>query len=378
MNNSLSTGPQISVTGLLSGAWRVLVWGLFFCILYLLRSFFLLIFLTFVFSYIQARAVDRLEIRIRCRAIRVVLVALMFLAALVAVGAYIVPSVGEQAKLFAGNYTAYLRAMDENLFRLADRYPAARNLIPIDWAVLENRGSREWSSESSLSLQIFQQLFGLGERAAGNENFKSFVEGLRNIGGRLIAAASAFLLSLLFSFLIVLDLPRLIESVKDLRNTKLKAISAEVAGSIFNFGSVLGRALEAQFFIALLNTVLTALGLAILGLESKIAFLSMIVFLCSFIPIAGVFISSLPICLVALQSGGLGLMFLAVLIITMVHLVEAYILNPRIYGLHLHMNPVLVLIVLTLAGKLFGTWGLILALPACRYFFGQTIRETGS
>ena len=33
---------------------RILVWGSLFGVLYLLRSFFLLIFLVFIFSYIQA------------------------------------------------------------------------------------------------------------------------------------------------------------------------------------------------------------------------------------------------------------------------------------------------------------------------------------
>ncbi|MBK9129682.1 MAG: hypothetical protein IPM13_18135, partial [Phycisphaerales bacterium] len=37
---------------------RFLVWTLLFGILYILRPFFLLIFLTFVFAYIQAHGVD--------------------------------------------------------------------------------------------------------------------------------------------------------------------------------------------------------------------------------------------------------------------------------------------------------------------------------
>jgi len=350
------------------------VWLLLFLILYLLRSFFLLIFLTFVFSYIQARAVERLKPQIPWRPVRVILVAIVFLAALTGVVAFLIPPVSEQTRIFAKNYSTYLQTLDQHLVQLAERYPAASSLIPMEVPSLEKLNSRQWSAENSLSLQFLQQLFGLGERAAGRENLKSFMETLTNLGAGIIASVSAFLLSLLFSFLIVLDLPRLTKSIKDLQNTKLRPICLEVGSSIFSFSNVLGRALEAQFYIAILNTVLTALGLALLGLQSKIAFLSLLVFLCSFIPIAGVFISSVPICLVALQASGLGLMLLAILLITVIHLIEAYILNPRIYGHHLRMNPVLVLIVLTIAGKLFGVWGLILALPACRYFFGEAIR----
>ncbi|MDR1813051.1 MAG: AI-2E family transporter, partial [Candidatus Fibromonas sp.] len=92
------------------------------------------------------------------------------------------------------------------------------------------------------------------------------------------------------------------------------------------------------------------------------------VFLCSFVPIAGVFMSSVPICMVSLQDHGLFQMFLAICMITVIHAIEAYILNPRIYGSHLRMNPVVVLGILTVFGKLFGLWGLILSVPLCTWF----------
>ena len=39
------------------------------------------------------------------------------------------------------------------------------------------------------------------------------------------------------------------------------------------------------------------------------------------------------------------------------------------------MNAVLVLIVLTIGGKLFGVWGLVLGLPVVNYVFGHAIRR---
>jgi predicted PurR-regulated permease PerM len=60
--------------------------------------------------------------------------------------------------------------------------------------------------------------------------------------------------------------------------------------------------------------------------------------------------------------------------ILIVHAIETYILNPRIYGHHMHMNPVMVLIVLTISGKLIGVWGLVLGIPLVNYFFRHAIR----
>jgi predicted PurR-regulated permease PerM len=103
--------------------------------------------------------------------------------------------------------------------------------------------------------------------------------------------------------------------------------------------------------------------------------LSTIVFFCSFIPVAGTFISSTPIALLALQGGGVSDTVIVIIMIVVVHLVETYVLNPQIYGHHMHMNPVLVLIVLTIGGKLFGVWGLILGIPVVNYVFRHAIRH---
>jgi predicted PurR-regulated permease PerM len=65
---------------------------------------------------------------------------------------------------------------------------------------------------------------------------------------------------------------------------------------------------------------------------------------------------------------------MAVILIVVAHMVEAYILNPRIYGHHLRMNPVVVLMILTMSGRLFSVWGLILGVPICTYIFGHAIQ----
>jgi predicted PurR-regulated permease PerM len=137
---------------------------------------------------------------------------------------------------------------------------------------------------------------------------------------------------------------------------------------------VLGHAMQAQFYIACVNTFLTVVGLYFMGMGEHVAFLAVIVFLCGFIPVAGVFISSVPICLIALGVGGINLVLMAVGMITFIHLVEGYILNPLIYGARLRLNPVIVLIILTIGGKLFSVWGLVLGLPVCTYLFGHAIR----
>lgn len=346
---------------------RVGVWGAILGMLYVLRSIFPLIFLTFIFAYIQSQGVDRLGRYIANRTVRVVIVALVFLGVVVGIGAFAVPRVKEQANVFAENIPRYTAAADAELRALAEQYPALQELVG------DNDGAE---SHHRSPTQMVLHSFSAAEGHEGGD-LRPVLTTVRNIGTKLVGAVSAFLLSLLFSFLIVLDLPRLQQSARGLAHTRLGFLYRETAGTIQNFSRVLGKAFEAQIVIALLNTILTAIGLWLIGLGKEIIFFSVIVFFCSFIPVAGVFISSFPICLLALQEFGVSRMLLVIVLITVIHMVEAYILNPKIYGHHLRMNPVVVLVILTIAGKFFGVWGLVLGVPVCNYLFGHAIQVKG-
>lgn len=376
---------------------RTFVWGLLLGVLWLLRPFLLLIFLTFVFAYIQAHGVDGLAHRIKNRPLRVVIVGLVFLGTLFATGFTLAPRVQEQASEFLRNRDKYIRESDAGINNMLRKWPALHELVvknknaPDPTTVLDEPPLSEDPSgatkpvepkpptaQAPAELHLLEDFIKdltrpapAGEKGAPE---KSPFSGLIGLGESVLGYASAFLLSLLFSFLIVLDLPKLQRSVQGLSRTKIGFIYDEVADNIAGFGKVLGKALEAQLFIAVCNTILTTVGIWMMGLENLLV-LATIVFLCSFIPVAGTFISSTPICLLALQSGGAGTMALAIVMICVIHALETYVLNPAIYGHHMHMNPVLVLIVLVIAGKLFGVWGLVLGIPIVNYVFRHAIRR---
>src|SRR5690606_35777296 len=113
-----------------------------------------------------------------------------------------------------------------------------------------------------------------------------------------------------------------------------------------------------------------------------VAMLSMIVFVCSFIPVLGVFLSTTPIVLVALNTGGPALSLAAIGMVVLIHMIEAYLLNPMIYGRHLRLNPVLTLIILYVGYHAFGLWGMLLGVPVARYCIhdgtGETFKERGA
>jgi len=194
--------------------------------------------------------------------------------------------------------------------------------------------------------------------------------------GLLVAVGLS--LSLLLSFFIVFDLTKMRRGVRRLQGSRVKDFYLEIAPGLISFGRLIGRAFQAQAVIAFFNTVLTFLLIRILGIDNPL-FLCVIVFFCSFIPVLGVVLSSIPIALIAIAQpdGGVWLAFLAVVGILLIHLVEAWILNPKILGDMLHLHPVLVLAILAIGEHFFGVWGLLLGVPVIVYILRFVILDEG-
>lgn len=180
------------------------------------------------------------------------------------------------------------------------------------------------------------------------------------------AATLQFLLAILLSFLIVLDYEAIAAELRSWRKSPVGRFFQEAASSLVEFSENVGRAFQCQLVVALLNATITCMGLFLLGI-SPLLLLTTIVFLFGLIPVLGVFISSVPIILIAFNDYGLNRALMALGMIVVVHLLEAYVFNPRIYAARFHLNPVIVLIILLIAHKLFGVWGMLLGIPVTHY-----------
>ncbi|MCZ6793280.1 MAG: AI-2E family transporter, partial [Planctomycetota bacterium] len=185
-------------------------------------------------------------------------------------------------------------------------------------------------------------------------------------------------LSFLLAFIITFSFPKLRQGVKKLEKSRISGFYAEVAPGLTSFGHLIGRAFQAQGVIAVFNTLLTFLAVRLLGIENEV-FLCVIVFFCSFIPVVGVVLSSVPIAAMAIvQPGGSVIVALEITAaILLIHFIETTVLNPKILGDMLHLHPVMVLAVLAIAGHYFGAWGLLLGVPVAVYIIRFVILDEG-
>jgi predicted PurR-regulated permease PerM len=217
---------------------------------------------------------------------------------------------------------------------------------------------REWI-ESPAYLKMREVAIEYGE-----SGLKSIASWVQQTIGFVIFLPLQFALALLLSFFITWDIPRIRRALLGLRKSRVSDFYAEIAPGLYNFGRLIGRAFQAQGVIALFNTLLTFVAIRFLGIQNEV-FLCAIVFVCSFIPVLGVVLSSVPISIIAIVQPG-GSIFLAleaIGAILVIHFIETSVLNPKILGEMLHLHPVLVLAVLAIGEHFFGVWGLLLAVP---------------
>jgi predicted PurR-regulated permease PerM len=354
-------------------------------VIVLLRHLFPVIFLTFVLAYIGNTVVIAMTKRWPRRRLNLAIVYIVFLFLLTGVGLLVVPRMFTEARQLAVFYISrdVGREAAPNATATAPA-PAPAPAIGETTNTILDRQARKYVDSiliRALGADTFRtfehsdayEALVLRVEQALRDNIPKVVAGVKEFVNASLALLVQFLLSIILSFLILWDLASLKLGVQSLATGNTVEVYDEIAPGMTAFGVMLGRAFEAQTLIAVVNAVLTSIGFLILGIPS-IALLVTIVFFCSYIPVVGVMLSTLPAALFAFKAGGIGLVASLVVMVLIVHAIEAYLLNPIIYGRHMKMHPVAILVILMIGEHVFGIWGLILGVPIAAFVWTYVIR----
>jgi predicted PurR-regulated permease PerM len=333
----------------------IFIWGLFFALVWLTRAYglFGLVFITFILCFTFNNVICWLSSRTRVHRVAwTIAIYLVFLALLVTILSFVLPKLVFETKTFLQR----LPDMMDNLSKFLDKTAVQTP----DMAVPVVR-IKKFLSVENLTGTNLEGLFNVA--VTGFNQVTSYV--------------SYFLLGTLFSFLILLDFPKLRRQTAALRHSRVKDFYEVMAESLSQFAVTVGTAFQAQMLIALANTMMTAVGLWVLGIHPIVLLCSM-VFFCGLIPVLGVFISSVPILLVAFNIDGPVLVLWALCMIILVHLFEAYVLNPRIISVVFKISPLLILIIVYIGHVFFGLWGMLLGVPVSVFIYRHFIAGAGA
>jgi predicted PurR-regulated permease PerM len=362
----LLTNNRLSIRKYFENNWETMVlWTVLVGVFYLLRSFFLLIFLTFLITFITKGIVNRCVKRFKLNyRLATAIVFLAFISLLVTIGAWVGPKLIIESNKVVADITG---AGGEESFGATERF-----VDKIIMGVFGQEKAQDFigSKEYAELMQTLKDEAVKSVKAVFPHVLSAMLD-LARLGWKVLVC---LFLSIIFSFILVKDWRLIVEKMKELETSRIRTFYLGAMPHLVAFAEVLGKALRAQVIIAAGNTMLTAAGLWIFGVPN-IVLLSTIVFFCGFIPILGTFLSSIPILLFGLQVGGLALVLKLVALIALVHAFEAYVLNPRITANILHIHPILVLVLLLLGERFFGLWGMVVGVPIGYYLISVLMQK---
>lgn len=197
-------------------------------------------------------------------------------------------------------------------------------------------------------------------------NFTEYIrQGVGIILGSLTSISKLGLdifLSLILSLFFLLERNRIVRFAAKFKESKLSVFYNEIEYFGSKFVNSFGKVIEAQFIIALVNGFLSTIALAIMGFPQVMG-LGIMVFILGLIPVAGAFVSLVPLCLIAFNTGGFAMVLYVIIMIAVLHAIEAYFLNPKLMSSKTELPVFFTFIVLILGQEFFGVWGLIVGIP---------------
>ena len=140
------------------------------------------------------------------------------------------------------------------------------------------------------------------------------------------------------------------------------AVRSDILNGVRIADALLGRYLRGQLFLGLVVGLLIFVGLTALNVELSIA-LAIFAGITELIPIIGPWIGALPALLVVAASGDPEKLVWVALLYLLVQQLENNLLVPRIQSHAVDLHPAVIILLLTIAGAVFGFIGLLVIVP---------------
>jgi predicted PurR-regulated permease PerM len=214
---------------------------------------------------------------------------------------------------------------------------------------------------SGLSIEVLNRFFNLQDVT---RQITTVIEAMPRWIGMLIrniaSGIGQTLLALALSYYLMLDGPRLARQIYDLTPKRFHDEYELITDTI---SRTFGGFLRGQLVMAVLSGVVTAIAAGIAGLRYG-AIIGAMAGLIIFIPVIGAPIAMfLPSAIALLQGATLLTAIVLLAFLTAFQQILLHLIVPRIMSESVGMPPVLILIAVLVATRLWGVWGFIFGIP---------------
>lgn len=195
-----------------------------------------------------------------------------------------------------------------------------------------------------------------------NVDFKSFQEKIFRLLGVIGSSLLNVISALILSFIFILDRKKVWSYLMKIKKSNFWFFYTEYEILFDKIVKSFWLILKAQSLIAFVNAFLTIIWLVIIGFVFStdlvptfpyILTLWLIVFIFGFIPVLGVVISSIPIMIIwYITYGDIMIIPTIIILISIIHVIEAYYLNPKIVSSFLKLPMSLTFVILLVSWKI--------------------------
>lgn len=167
-----------------------------------------------------------------------------------------------------------------------------------------------------------------------------------------------FVLITVLSIYLLLDGPRVVRWL----HRELPVSQRPLGGFLLDtIEQVAGGYIRGELILCSLIGALVAAGMFLLGVPFAIL-LGVLAFFFEFIPFLGPWMSAVACVIVAFSQGWVTIA-LVLAYFVVIHILEGYVIGPRVLGRSLGLHPAISIVALLIGGEVFGLWGALFAAP---------------
>lgn len=311
---------------------RFFVLAIVIFILFLARSMITMILLTFIFTFLALHFVKFIQRYLKIPSLILVFATYSLIVFLVylAITKYVPVLIHQSVQMYNSVIHFYQTPTDDHnqLLVVIDNYLEKSNLMS------------QIQNGASILLRYVQDIGSIG---------------------------LSFVLSFILSFFFMIEKKQMADFSKLFLKSDFDWFFQDIYFFADKFVNTFGVVMEAQFFIAVVNTGITTICLALIGFH-QLPSLAIMIFILSLIPVAGVIISCIPLSFIAYSEGGINDVIYILVVIIVVHLFESYVLNPKFMSSKTDLPIFYTFVILLISERLFGVWGLIVGIPIFTFF----------
>ncbi|AXI07664.1 AI-2E family transporter [Oceanobacillus zhaokaii] len=217
--------------------------------------------------------------------------------------------------------------------------------------------AEEFMDEKNINMFSVDQFKQKGMTYLGNLT-QSIGQNITDIVKALTSVATVLIIVPFILFYLLKEgdqlIPFLLKFIPENHNAEGKKILKDIDGTIAAY--IIG-----QLTVALVNGVLMYLGYLFIGLDYA-AFLALFVVMTAVVPFLGPILGILPaIVFGSIQSPEMVLYILIVLVV--VQQLEGNLVSPLVLGNRLDIHPLTIILLLVVAGSIYGFIGILIAIP---------------